>query len=292
MQKIKKFRFKVKADEAGERLDTWLTKKITGFSRNIIVRAIKSNQAWLNNKLAQPKTLIKAGQMATITINLDSSDIIPEPMALDIIYQDKHLAVINKPAGIVMHPAGSHKSGTLANALKAKFDDFYLVHRLDKDTSGVVLIALDQPMKDYLSKLFQDRKVKKTYLALVTGKVIPQEAYLNFPIKRGKSGKFESLLEGRPAKSHYQVKAYLSGYTLVEVHPETGRTHQIRVHFKTIRHPVAGDVMYGVALPSLSRQFLHAYKIEFDDKTGHHHSYTTPLPKELNDFLQKLKNKT
>ncbi|MFH1088719.1 MAG: RluA family pseudouridine synthase [Patescibacteria group bacterium] len=288
MQKIKKFRFKVKVNEAGERLDAWLTQKITGFSRNVIAQAIKSGQVWLDGKKVQPKTLVRVGQMAMVTINIPSAEIIPESKTIDIIYQNKHLAVINKSAGMVMHPAGSHKSGTLANALKAKFHNFYLVHRLDKDTSGVVVVALDEPTKNYLSKLFQDRKIKKTYLALVVGKVTPKEAYLDFPIKRGKSGKFESLSGGRIAKSHYQVKEYFPGYTLVEVHPETGRTHQIRVHFKTIKHPVVGDAMYGKAVPNLSRQFLHAYKIEFNDKTGKHHSYTVSLPDDLTNFLKYL----
>ena len=288
MQKIKKFRFKVKPNEAGERLDVWLAKKDTGFSRSVFVQAIKSDQVWLDGEKARSKKLIKANQMVTLSINIPKNDIVAEARPLDIIHQDKNLVVINKPAGVVMHPAGLHKSGTLANALKAKFHDFYLVHRLDKDTSGVVVVALDQPTKDYLSKLFQDRKIKKTYLALVVGKVVPKEAWLDLPIKRGKSGKFESLAGGRAAKSHYKVKEYLSGYTLVEVHPETGRTHQIRVHFKAIKHPIVGDVMYGKIAPNLSRQFLHAYKIEFKDQTSKHRTYSAPLPEELTNFLKYL----
>lgn len=288
MQKLKKFRFKVKPGEVGERLDIWLVRKTTGFSRNIIAQAIKSGQVMLDGEKALPKRLIKVNQMVTFSINVSKNDVVAEAMPLDIIHRDKNMVAINKPAGLVMHPAGSHKSGTLANALKYKFDEFYLVHRLDKDTSGVVVVALNETTKDYLSKLFQNRKIKKTYLALVEGKLTPEEAYLDFPIKRGKSGKFESLAGGRVAKSHYQVKEYLSGYTLVEVHPETGRTHQIRVHFKTIKHPVVGDAMYGKVIPNLSRQFLHAHRIEFKDQTGRHHTYIAPLPEDLTKFLKHV----
>jgi len=289
MPKVKKFRFKVKAGEGGTRLDAWLAQKIPDFSRSAITAAIKSGQVGIEGSIPQPKTIVRTGQMVTAVLAFHSTTILPEPKPLDIIYTDKHLAVINKPAGLVMHPAGSHKSGTLANALKAKFPNFYLVHRLDKDTSGVVLVALDLPTKNYLSKLFEERKIKKTYLSLVAGKLIPQEAYLDLPIKRGKSGKFEALAGGRTAKSRYRVKEYLPGYTLVEVFPETGRTHQIRVHFSAIKHPVVGDTMYGVAAPGLTRQFLHAYKIEFKDEQGKPRSYAAALPSDLANFLKNVK---
>jgi len=285
---IRKFRFTVKSG-AGERLDAWLAKKIPQYSRSFLVGQIKSGRVWIGGRRAQPKSIVQPGQSIIVELAIPSMDIVPEKIDLDIIYQDKNLLVINKPAGLVVHPAGSYTKGTLANALKARFAKFYFVHRLDKDTSGVMLVALNQTTKNWLSRLFEERKIKKTYLALLTGKVIPKEAYLDLPIKRGKSGKFEASSGGRAARSFYRVKEYLPGFSLVEVFPETGRTHQIRVHFKSLRHPVAGDTIYGREERGLSRQFLHAHKIEFRDWQGKPRSFAAPLPKELTDFLKYAK---
>ena len=284
---IKKFRFTVKSG-IGERLDAWLAKKIPQYSRSFLANQIKTGRVWMGGVKAQPKSVIRAGQIVIAELAIPKADIIPEKMDLEIIHQDKDLLVVNKPAGMVVHPVGSYHSGTLANALKHQFPNFYLVHRLDKDTSGVLLVALNQTTKNWLSQLFEERKIKKTYLALLTGKLTPREAYLDLPIKRSKSGKFAALAGGRAAKSFYRVKEYLPGFSLVEVHPETGRTHQIRVHFKALKHPVVGDTMYGRAERGLSRHWLHAYKIEFKDSSGHARSFTAPLPKELNDFLKNL----
>lgn len=286
---VKRFRFTVKTG-AGERLDVWLAHKIPEYSRSFLVREIKAGRVWLGGNTAQPKAVVSAGQTVIAKLIMPNTEIMPEKIDLDIIYQDKNLVVVNKPAHVVVHPAGRHQSGTLANALKHKFAKFHLVHRLDKDTSGVMLVALNESTKNWLSKLFEARRIKKTYLALLTGKVAPKEAYLDLPIKRSQSGKFEALAGGRAAKNFYRVKEYLPGFSLVEVHPQTGRTHQIRVHFQALGHPVAGDMMYGKEERGLSRQFLHAYKIEFTDSEGKTRSYIAPLPKELSDFLKHLSN--
>ena len=285
---IKKFRFTVKSG-VGERLDAWLAKKIPQYSRSFLANQIKTGRVWMGGVKAQPKSVIRAGQIVIAELAIPKVDIIPEKMDLEIIHQDKDLLVVNKPAGMVVHPAGSYHSGTLANALKHQFPNFYLVHRLDKDTSGVLLVALNQTTKNWLSQLFEERRIKKTYLALLTGKLTPGEAYLDLPIKRSKSGKFAALAGGRAAKSFYRVKEYLPGFSLVEVHPETGRTHQIRVHFKALKHPVVGDTMYGRAERGLSRHWLHAYKIEFQDRSGRTRVFTAPLPKELSEFLKYAK---
>lgn len=285
---IKKFRFTVKSG-AGERLDMWLSKKIPHYSRNFLANQIKSGRVWIGGRVARPKSLVVAGATIIAELNIPKTEINPEKMDVNIIFKDKDLVVINKPAGLVVHPAGKHQSGTLANALKAKFPNFYLVHRLDKDTSGVMLVALNQATKHYLSDLFEQRQIQKTYLALLTGKITPKEAHLDLPIKRGRFGKFETIAGGRSAQSFYRVKEYLPGFSLVEVNPKTGRTHQIRVHFKALKHPVVGDAMYGVAERGLSRQFLHAYRIEFKDQQGKARVFTAPLPKDLTEFLKNVK---
>ncbi|MFH0912113.1 MAG: RluA family pseudouridine synthase [Patescibacteria group bacterium] len=289
MNNIKKFRFTVKTSTANQRLDAWLAAKLPIYSRSFLVSQIKAGRVWVGGKVASPKQTIRLGQIITAAIIIPKTEIASEKIALDIIHQDKDLVVINKPAGLVMHPAGSHQSGTLANALKAKFSTFYLVHRLDKDTSGVVVVALNLATKNWLDKLFQSRRVKKTYWALLVGKITPQQAYLDFPIKRdSRSGKFAALSGGRSARSFYQVKEYIPGFSFVEVRPETGRTHQIRVHFSALKHPVAGDTMYGTSTRGLNRQFLHAYQVEFPDRQGKTRTFTTPLPKDLTDFLKYL----
>lgn len=285
----KKFRFTVKAGDSNQRLDSWLTAQLPGFSRSWLASQIKSGYVWIGGKTAQPKSIIRVGQSVIAELQLPKTEIVPENIELEIIHQDADMVVVNKPAGLVAHPAGSHTSGTLANALKHRFPTFYLVHRLDKDTSGVMVVARNLATKNWLSKLFEERRVIKTYWALVTGKLTPKEAYLDLPIKRGKSGKFAALAGGRSARSFYRVKEYLPGFTLVEILPKTGRTHQIRVHFRALKHPVAGDTMYGVAERGLPRQFLHAYKIEFQDRSGHQRVFTAPLPKDLSDFLKYVK---
>jgi len=279
----------VKAEDNHQRIDVWLTKKIAGYSRSFIVSQIKLGRVWIENRIARSNSEIRTGQSVVAELQIPTTDIVPEPIELEVIYKDKNLAVINKPAGLVMHPAGAYKKGTLANALKYHFPGFYLVHRLDKDTSGIVIVALNQATKNYLSQLFQDRKIKKTYLALLSGKIIPKEAYLDLPIRRDRKGKFTAMAGGKTAKSFYRVKMYLPGFSLVEVQPETGRTHQIRVHFQALKHPIIGDTIYSKSEPGLNRQFLHAYKIEFIDRQGRKKSFTAPLPAELNNFLKNVK---
>lgn len=266
------------------RLDAFLVKRQPARSRNQWSVAIKAKQVLVDGKIAKAKLLLKRGQRVGVTIVAKTATAKPK-LKLSIIHQDKNLIVLNKPAGLVMHPAGRHHSGTLLDILEATFSEAYLIHRLDKDTSGVVLVARNLKTKEFLSQLFAKHLVKKTYLALLVGKITPVRAYLDLPIKRGRNGKFEVGAKGRTAKSFYQAIEYLSGFSLVEVCPESGRTHQIRVHLKALGYPVAGDEMYGQKTAGLSRQFLHAAKIEFVDKNGKPKSFTAPLPADLTNFL-------
>lgn len=286
----RRFNFVVLPKDSGTRLDTFLVRRRPACSRTQWAALIRAGQVRVDRKLAKPRHLLKRGQRVT-------GELLPEMLAapittkLSIIYEGKDLLVINKLAGLVVHPAGRHRSGTLLNILEATFPEVYLVHRLDKDTSGVMVVARNLATKDYLAGLFAKRLVHKTYLALLVGKVTPPRAYLNLPIKRGRKGKFEVGRGGRSAKSFYKVVEYLPGFSLVEVRPESGRTHQIRVHLKALRHPVAGDAVYGKNIPGLPRQFLHAFKIEFVDRRGRQHSFTAPLPPDLKHFLDDLRSR-
>jgi len=291
MSKSKKYKFKVVGELSDKRLDIVLAKLLPQFSRAFLAKQISLGLIKINRRVVtSTKTKVKTGELVEAEITLSSEEIVPQPIEIVIIYQDKDLVVINKPAGIVMHPAGKLKSDTLANALKYKFKEFYLVHRLDKDTSGLVLVALSQKVKDYLANLFAARQIHKTYLALLKGHITPEQACINLPIKRIPGGKFMAQGGGRLAESCYRVKEYFKYFSLVEVQPKTGRTHQIRVHFAALGHSIAGDDLYGVKEDKLSRQFLHASEIEFKDWAGRTRSFTAPLPKDLTEFLNDCKN--
>ena len=284
--KNQKFKFVVDEKMDQKRLDVVLSNYLKLYSRVFIASVIKKGLVTLDDNLTtSSKKKVKINQTIKVVLPKNTSGIEAEDIKLDIIYQDKDIAVINKPAGIVMHPAGRHKSGTLANALKHKFNNFYLVHRLDKNTSGVIIVARNEKIKQFLSKLFETRKITKKYIALVEGIVKPKKAFIDMPIKRGISGKFEVQSGGREAKSFWQVKKYIKKLSLVEVSPKTGRTHQIRVHFKTIGHPVVGDEMYGKSVKELNRHFLHAYSLEFTDWLGKKRCFKSPLGNDLKKYL-------
>lgn len=288
IDKTKRHKLKVAKKDADQRLDLFLASRLSDYSRQFLRNQIKLGHVIIDGKVNnKPKALVRIGQVVEAVLDSSTFKLIAQPIKLDIIYQDKELVVINKPAGIVMHPAGRHKQNTLANALKYKFKTFYLVHRLDKDTSGIVLVARNEKTKNFLSKLFEQRKIKKIYVALLKGKITPQKAHISLPIKRGYEGnKFEVLSGGRKAESYYQVKKYINSFSLVEIQLKTGRTHQIRVHFKALGYPVVGDKLYGTKDVALNRQFLHAHSIEFVDWLGNLRQFVAPLPKDLNNFLK------
>ncbi|MEA1909462.1 MAG: RluA family pseudouridine synthase [Patescibacteria group bacterium] len=286
----KQHKFIVKEEDAGKRIDYVLAQKYSQYSRSLINKQIQAGEVIISSRSVKSSYKLKIGDKVNFNINIANEEIVPEKIELDVVFEDKDLLVINKPAGLVMHPAGKHQSGTLANALKSKLDTFYLVHRLDKDTSGLVLVAKNAKTKEYLTKLFADRKISKTYTALVKGRLTPSSSNLDLPIKR-EQGKFTIKEDGRSAQSKYEVIDYFPGYSLIDVCPKTGRTHQIRVHLSALDHPVAGDTLYGGRTEGLARQFLHAKSIEFTDWDKKIRKYTSNLPEDLNNFLQDVRNK-
>jgi 23S rRNA pseudouridine1911/1915/1917 synthase len=237
----------------------------------------------------------------------------PEDIPLSILYEDPHLIVIDKPAGMVVHPATSHQAGTLVNALLHHCGDSLggvggerrpgIVHRLDKDTSGVMVVAKDEPTLVALQVLFHAHDLERRYLALVEG-VVPETG--SYKTKYGRDPrdrkKFSSkVLSGKRAVTHFAVKERLPGATLIEARLETGRTHQIRVHFKDHGHPVVGDVTYArpprdplvrQVAAKLGRQALHAHKLGFKHpQTGKYLEWTTPLPADFEAALATLRAK-
>jgi 23S rRNA pseudouridine1911/1915/1917 synthase len=301
--------------EIGERLDKVITTRLATLSRAKVQQLIKEGYVTINGKPGKASYRVEnddaiAVQFAEHILTPTSpEDAQAEALPLDVIYEDESLAAINKPAGMVVHPAAGHTSGTLVNALLARWPQVAqvggkaragIVHRIDKDTSGVLLIAKTEPMRLHLMAQFAARKVKKRYLALVEGIPPTPTGEINAPIGRDpRQRKYMAVLRsGRPAVTVYRVlKSYsdFNGYSFVEIDLKTGRTHQIRVHMAFIGHPVAGDLVYGRRKQPLKehfhldRHFLHAESLTLS-LPGRDELLTVqaPLPPELQAILDQL----
>jgi 23S rRNA pseudouridine1911/1915/1917 synthase len=225
----------------------------------------------------------------------------PEAMKLAIVYEDEHMIVVDKPAGMPVHPGPGHSGHTLVNALLAHCPDLPgiggvqrpgIVHRLDKDTSGLIVAAKDERAHHGLTRQLAERRMHKTYLALVDGRLKPDEALIDAPIGRDPNNRKRMLVNGaaaRQAQTSYRVRQRFPGYTYAEVSPITGRTHQIRVHLASLGHPVVGDAVYGRPTKLVGRQFLHAWRLELRHPIdGMEMGFEAPLAGELAAALQSL----
>ncbi|MEW5705911.1 MAG: RluA family pseudouridine synthase [Actinomycetota bacterium] len=301
------FSLVVKEDYAGQRVDVFLSKNPEISSRSFAQGLIEKGLVLVDGKKVDKNYKLRAGQLVDVTIPApEPAEVKPEPIPLDIRYEDDDLIVLVKPAGMVVHPAHGHASGTLVNALLAHAPSLSsiggitrpgIIHRLDKDTSGLMIVAKNDFAHQILSKELKDRKIKRTYLTLVHGRFKEKEGTIHAPI--GRSPRFRQKMSvmgvgSREAISHYRVLATYDDYSLVEVRLETGRTHQIRVHMKYISHPVVGDQLYGTGGSKrdlgLKRQFLHAYKLEFiHPRTGEYLRFEDKLPPDLQEVLDRLR---
>ena len=318
--------FKAGPEDQGQRLDAFLARNIEGWSRSRLQRLIDDGDVLVNEKAV--KSSYKVRQKDEIEVELTeiiAAKFEPEDIPLDIVYEDEHLAVINKPAGMVVHPGAGAQNGTLANALAHHFgiEDLDLgadpngqsqianlkskigmVHRLDKDTSGLIVVAKTEEVHEALSAQFRDRKVFKSYVALVHGGPRENSGKIEAHIARNKHNRLRMKVgpAGRYALSLWKVRKRFEKFTLLEVEIKTGRTHQIRVHLAYINHPVVGDEIYNEgrdktvadaevkrAIEKLGRFFLHAEKLSFTHPvTGEKMEFVQPLPPELIDFLAIL----
>ncbi len=255
----------------------------------------------LNGQHASPHQILKAGDAVNVVIPPAENDApVPQLIHLDIIYEDEDIALINKPAGMTVHPAPGHKDRTLVNALLERYPAIGkvgtaarpgIVHRLDRDTSGIIIIAKNAPAWENISRQFKMREVNKTYLALVRGRLEPEQGVIEAPLGRHPvRRKIIAVVEGgREARTAYRVQQYFKGFTLLQVVPQTGRTHQIRVHLAAIGFPVMGDPVYGINWPRLQRQFLHAYKLGFKlPSNNEFREFSAELPRDLEEVLGRL----
>jgi len=289
------------ADEPGVRLDRYICHKLAELSRTRIQRLIADGYITVNDEVAKAGLRLNAGDRLKVVLPpAPPSPLTPEAIPLNIIYEDDDLLVVDKPAGLTVHPAPGHPAHTLVNAILSRFPHLAalsdslrpgIVHRLDRDTSGVMVVAKNSSAQAKLVEQFRARSVAKAYLVLVKGKLTPESGVIEAPIGRDPRDRkrMAVVAKGREARTEYRVIKYIGDYTLLEVRPETGRTHQIRVHLSAIGYPVVGDRVYGVKSPYLSRQFLHASRLSFNlPSTGEYMEFKSELPSDLAQALKDV----
>ena len=287
------------AGEGSPRLDVFLAEK-TGLPRAQVKRLIEGARVMVAGREARPALRLRSGEWVQVTIPPPQpSQLLPQEMPLKIIYEDSDLAVVDKPPGLPVHPAPGHPSHTLVNALLVRYPELSfmgaprpgIVHRLDKDTSGLLMVARNEASRLSLARQLKDRAIVKRYLVLVRGRVQPPAGTIDAPLGRHPRNrkKMAVVSGGREARTAYRVLRFLDGFSLLEVSPETGRTHQIRVHLAHIGYPVVGDTVYGLRSPYLARQFLHACYLRFrHPRTGGKMELSSSLPPDLARSLGEI----
>ena len=268
----------INKEKAGNRIDKILNDAKVAASRAAIQRLIENNKVFVNDKTIKPSYKVQENDVILIEEEIPQEvSLKPQEIPLEVIYEDNDIIVINKPKGMVVHPGNGNLEGTLANAVMAKCKGSLsgiggeirpgIVHRLDKDTSGIIIVAKNDNAHINLSTQIKDREVKKTYLALVRGIVKENEATINMPIGRSTKDRVKMAVSenGKEAITHFKVLNRFEGFTLLELKIDTGRTHQIRVHLAEIGYPVVGDYVYsnGKNPFGVKGQMLHAYKLKF-----------------------------
>lgn len=283
------------------RLDKYLANVIPQFSRAYLQKLIEQGHVLVNGQMARASRKLSATDRITVELPSLPAHPMPEPIPLAVIHEDDDIMIIDKPAGLTVHPAPGHATHTLVNAILAHCPNLIageeamrpgIVHRLDKNTSGLMVVVKNDFARDYLIAQFKSRTVTKGYLVLVKGRLRPKEGIIEAPIGRDpyRRQRMAVVAEGKQATTRYRVQEYLDGYTLVEVSPLTGRTHQIRVHLSAIGYPVVGDPIYGVKSAHLDRQFVHAFCLGFRlPSTMQYREFTSPLPADLEQALERLR---
>ncbi|NLX11632.1 MAG: RluA family pseudouridine synthase [Chloroflexi bacterium] len=296
--------FDLTAETAGERLDRLIAARFEQLSRTQIQNLIRDGQVTVDGRAVKASYRTTGGEHIRVRVPIqgEEPETQPEAIPLAVLYEDDQLAVIDKPAGMVVHPAFGHTSGTLVNAVLARWPqiaDFSepsragIVHRLDKETSGVIVVAKTRETLEYLRRLFKEREVHKRYLALVEGMPDTPSGIIDAPIGRdpAQRKRMAVVRDGREAVTEYHVLETYADHTLLEVFPQTGRTHQIRVHLAFIGTPVVGDTVYGRRKQAIrmKRHFLHAASITFPrPESGELLTVEAALPTGLQNVLDKL----
>ncbi len=310
----KSFSIFVTEKDQGKRIDQFLSETHLLLSRSQAKRLIENGHVFLNQRPIKPSARLRSGDLISGTLPEPKPiSLQPEPIPLSILYEDSSLIVINKPPGMVVHPAPGNPSGTLVNALLYHCQDLSgihgllrpgIVHRLDKGTSGVMVVAKEDEAHDQLVWQFKNRLIEKTYLAIVFGSFKEKEGLINLPIGRHPSERKRmstKTKKGKEALTRWKVLEEFNGYTLLEIHPQTGRTHQIRVHLATIGHPILGDPLYGrknrpgmshdpllkECLKKIGRQALHSFRLKFyHPRTKKLLEFLAPIPPDMMEVIK------
>ena len=315
------FKIQLKED-VGKRLDRFLTSKFSDFSRSKIQKYIRNGDVIVNGENCKTGYLLEVNDIVKILINFKAeckNNLVPEPLDLEIIFEDFDIIVLNKPAGLVVHPGAGIFSGTLANGLKYYFNDLSelngslrpgIIHRLDADTSGIMVIAKTDKAHRFISQQFQKREIKKEYIAITWGKWFPRKGSIEKPISRKKKDPTSFCInkEGRLSYTEFKLKEYLNHFSIVSFFPKTGRTHQIRVHSNYLGFPIFGDKKYGGGksktlgfLPEYKKIYskfldnfdghaLHANKISFvHPKTKDNVMFEIDMPNRFFDLINSIK---
>lgn len=293
--------------ENKERIDKYIAKCVPDLSRMMIQKLIEENQILVNRNPVKTSYAIQKGDSITITIpEAKETTLKPQDIPLDIVYEDDDILVVNKAKGMVVHPAAGNPEGTLVNAVMAHCKGNLsgiggelrpgIVHRLDKDTSGLLIVAKNDKAHIQMSKQIQNREVKKIYIALVRGVIPENEATINMPIGRSMQDRKKMAVtkKGKEAITHFQVLERFDKYTLLKVKIDTGRTHQIRVHMAEIGHPVVGDMLYsnGKNEFGVEGQMLHATSLDFKHPVTQKPLHLeAPLPQYFEEVLKQLRSK-
>lgn len=294
-------KFEIGSEEVGLRIDKCIALRLgDGYSRTFVKFLMENGFVHVNDKVIKPRCIVREGDAVHVELPPpEPHDLEPEDIPLNIIYEDEWVIVLDKPAGLVVHPGAGNKTGTMVNALLFHCDklpdtgDYTrpgIVHRLDKDTSGVMVAAKNDYALRSLSKQFEKRAIKKRYVALVKGVVEMDNGLIDAPIARHNSDRKKmdvEYIKGKNARTIYHVVKRFKEFTFLRIEIETGRTHQIRVHMKHLGYPVLGDSRYGVGR-GMMRQALHAEMLGFTHpETGKYMEFTSPIPDDIQKVIDK-----